>query len=121
MTVDNNFDQSDHREEAKSEHDIPVDLSQSLGTNRNIMPQQRVMTSTQFYTFKTVKPIEPQPKKKSKRRKDLVGRSSPELTTAFAQNFEPSEEMLLRLLKNLQEKHNNKTLSALDHKLLIKL
>jgi hypothetical protein len=29
--------------------------------------------------------------------------------------------MLLRLLKNLQEKHNNKTLSALDHKLLLKL
>ena len=60
-------------------------------------------------------------KKKLKKRKEVVNQSSPEVTTAFGNNFEPSEEMLLRLLKNLQEKHNNKTLSPLDHKLLIKL
>ena len=79
------------------------------------------MTSTQFYTFKTVKQIGAQTRQKSKRRKELVNQSVPETTTAFAHDYEPSEEMLLRLLKNLQEKHNNKTLSALDHKLLVKL
>lgn len=116
-------EQLDYREESKCEPVFAQYPNQSSVIEEiEEIPKQRTMTSHQFYTFKTVKPIESQPGRKAKRRKQLLtNQSVPETTTAFAHNYDPSEEMLLRLLKNLQEKHNNKTLSALDHKLLVKL
>jgi hypothetical protein len=65
------------------------------------MQKSRVVTNTDFYTFKTVRKVEPKRKKKNKKAQKMLDITVPERTTSFGQGVEPSEEMLLRLLKNL--------------------
>lgn len=59
------------KEEVKSEQDRSIDGDVLMFSQPNVMPEQRMVTSHQYYTFKTVKPKVPR-KKKTKKREEIV-------------------------------------------------